>query len=100
MLLIYKIALLPYTIKKIIISSLEIGFSNAITFVVYLLGFYFGVVFMKNDQIQFVHLFRVLMVIIFSTQAVGRTSSAALDYNKAVGSFINILKIIDRRSKI
>ncbi|OUM65780.1 hypothetical protein PIROE2DRAFT_41336 [Piromyces sp. E2] len=86
--------------KKYYISSLGIGFSNAITFVVYILGFYFGAIFMKNDQIQFVNLFRVLMAIIYSTTAVGRTSSAAPDYDKSAMAFMNILKIIDRQSKI
>ncbi|ORX45556.1 multidrug resistance protein 1 [Piromyces finnis] len=87
-------------VKKYYISSVGTGFSNAVAFFAYILGFYAGALFIKNGELEFQNMFRVLMAIIFTAMAVGRASSIAPDYDKAAEAFGHVLEIIDRKSKI
>jgi len=87
-------------IRKFYISSIGTGFSNAVTYFAYILGFYVGAIFIKNGDLEFKNMFRVLMAIILTAMAVGRVSSVAPDYDKAVESFNHVLEIVDRKSKI
>jgi ABC-type multidrug transport system fused ATPase/permease subunit len=82
------------------ISGMGAGFSNAVAYFAYNIGFYLGAIFMKNEELDFLSTFKVLMAIIFTAMAVGRTSSITYDYTKAVEAFNHILEIIDRPSKI
>jgi len=87
-------------IKKYYISSVGTGFSNAVAFFAYILGFYVGAIFIRDGKLEFQNMFRVLMAIIFTAMAVGRASSIAPDYDKAAEAFGHVLEIIDRKSKI
>jgi len=86
--------------RKYYISSIGTGFSNAVAFFAYIIGFYVGAIFIKNGELEFQNMFRVLMAIIFTAMAVGRASSIAPDYDKAAEAFGHVLEIIDRPSKI
>jgi ABC-type multidrug transport system fused ATPase/permease subunit len=86
--------------RKFYISSVGTGFSNAVAFFAYIIGFYVGAIFIKNGELEFQNMFRVLMAIIFTAMAVGRASSIAPDYDKAAEAFGHVLEIIDRPSKI
>jgi len=85
---------------KFIIGSIGSGFSNAISFFAYILGFYVGFRFIESGEIEFNNMLRAVMSIIFTAMAVGRATSAAPDYNKAAEAFGHVLKIIDRPSQI
>ncbi|ORX41563.1 P-loop containing nucleoside triphosphate hydrolase protein [Piromyces finnis] len=86
--------------RKYYINAFGNGFSNAVNFISYAFGFYFGYIFVKNGEIEFQNMFRVLMVIILSTASIGIASSSVPDYKKAEEAFGQVLKIIDRHSKI
>ncbi|OUM58712.1 hypothetical protein PIROE2DRAFT_47720 [Piromyces sp. E2] len=85
---------------KFIISSIGSGFSNAVSFFAYILGFYVGFRFIESGEIEFNNMLRAVMSIIFTAMAVGRATSAAPDYNKAAEAFGHVLEIIDRPSQI
>ena len=85
---------------KFIIGSIGSGFSNAVPFIAYILGFYVGFKFIESGEIEFNNMLRAVMSIVFTAMAVGRASSAAPDYNKAAEAFGHVLEIIDRHSKI
>ncbi|ORX80523.1 P-loop containing nucleoside triphosphate hydrolase protein [Anaeromyces robustus] len=85
--------------RKHYISSIGIGFSNSVMFFAYLIGMFFGTIFIKNGELEFENMFKVLMAIIFCAMAVGRSSSLVPDYIKAIDAFNHVLEIIDRKSK-
>ena len=86
--------------RKNYISSIGNGFSNSVTFFAYAICFLVGAFFIKNEEIEFQNMLRVLMSVMFTTFAVGRSSSIAPDFSKAAKAFDHILEIIDRPSKI
>jgi len=86
--------------RKYYISSIGTGFSNAVAFFAYILGFYVGAKYIANGELEFQNMFKVLLAIIFTATAVGRASSIAPDYDKAAEAFGHVLEIVDRPSKI
>ncbi|ORX47670.1 multidrug resistance protein 1 [Piromyces finnis] len=81
-------------------SGLGIGFGNAMSFISYGVGFYFGFVFLKNGELDFESMFRVVMAIIFTSNTIGQASTAGPDFVKAVDAFKRILRMISRQPKI
>jgi len=86
--------------KKYYLSALGVGFSGGILFFALALGFYIGFIFIRNGEMEFKNMFRVLMAITLSSSAVGTACSVVPDYSKAVEAFNNVLEIIDRKPKI
>ncbi|MBE6494731.1 MAG: ATP-binding cassette domain-containing protein [Methanosphaera stadtmanae] len=88
--------------RKHYVSGVAIGFSNCITYIAYLVGFLAGSILIKNGKgdVGFTNIIRALMAIVFTAMSIGRTSSIAPDFTKAVDAFGRVLEIIDRQSKI
>ncbi|OUM64641.1 hypothetical protein PIROE2DRAFT_53955 [Piromyces sp. E2] len=86
--------------RKQCLSSIGVGFSYSIYNFAYLIGILAGSFLIKNDGLEFKSMFRALMAIVFTAMSIGRTSSIAPDYGKAVDAFNHVLEIIDRPSKI
>jgi len=82
------------------LSAIGMGFSSAIAFVAYMVGYWIGASFIEKGEMEFNNMFKVLMAIILTAMAVGQSSSIAPEANKAIEAFIHILEIIDRKSKI
>ncbi|ORX55898.1 multidrug resistance protein 1 [Piromyces finnis] len=82
------------------ISAIGTGFSNAVSFVAFIIGYWVGAKFIENGEIQFDNMFKVLMAIILTAMAVGQSSSIISETNKAVEAFLHVLEIIDRKPKI
>ncbi|ORX76878.1 P-loop containing nucleoside triphosphate hydrolase protein [Anaeromyces robustus] len=86
--------------KRAYISAIGMGFSNAVAFFAYMIGYWVGAVFIEKGLMEFDNMFKVIMAIILTAMAVGQSSSIAPEANKAIEAFIHILEIIDRKSKI
>jgi len=86
--------------RKAYISAVGMGFSNAVAFFAYMIGYWIGAAFIEKGIMEFNNMFKVVMAIILTAMAVGQSSSLAPEANKAIEAFIHILDIIDRKSKI
>ncbi|OUM68095.1 hypothetical protein PIROE2DRAFT_4230 [Piromyces sp. E2] len=86
--------------RRAYISAIGTGFSNAIAFFAYMVGYWLGATFIEKGYMEFNNVFKVVMAIILTAMAVGQSSSIAPEANKAIEAFIHILEIIDRKSKI
>jgi len=87
-------------IKKDYISAVGIGFSNCASFIAYIIDFYVGSKFIKNNELEFDHMMKVLMAIIITALFVERAGTIIPDYNKAAEAFRHVLEIVDRKPKI
>ncbi|ORX55901.1 P-loop containing nucleoside triphosphate hydrolase protein [Piromyces finnis] len=86
--------------RRAYISAIGTGFSNAIAFFAYMVGYWIGAVFIEKGYMEFNNMFKVVMAIILTAMAVGQSSSIAPEANKAIEAFIHILEIIERKSRI
>jgi len=86
--------------RRAYLSAIGTGFSNAIAFFAYMIGYWVGAVFIDKGYMEFNNMFKVVMAIILTAMAVGQSSSIAPEANKAIEAFIHILEIIDRKSRI
>jgi len=86
--------------RKAYLSSIGTGYSNAIAFFAYILGYWVGSWFIENDEMGFDKMFMILMAIILTAMAVGQSSTVVSETQKAVDAFIHVLEIIDRTPKI
>ncbi|OUM56955.1 hypothetical protein PIROE2DRAFT_49127 [Piromyces sp. E2] len=86
--------------RKAYISSIGTGYSNAIAFFAYILGYWVGSWFIESEEITFDKMFMVLMAVILTAMAVGQSSSVVSEIQKAVDSFMHVIEIIDRTPKI
>ncbi|ORX76879.1 P-loop containing nucleoside triphosphate hydrolase protein [Anaeromyces robustus] len=82
------------------ISAVGTGFSNAVAFFAYILGYWVGAIFIENGEMEFDRMFKVLMAIILTAMAVGQSSTIVSETQKAVEAFMHVLEIIDRKPKI
>jgi len=87
-------------VKKYYISSIGIGFSSSLPYLIYVVGIYLGAIFIKNGEIEFKNMTRVMMAFLFTAMAINRASTFIPDYDKGAEAFNHILEIIDRKSKI
>ncbi|OUM58766.1 hypothetical protein PIROE2DRAFT_29409, partial [Piromyces sp. E2] len=85
---------------KHVFNSVGYAFSNSIIFFAYGIGFYFGALFIKNGNIEFKNMFRVLLAIILTATGLGKISTIGPDFNKAMKAFGQVVEIIDRKPKI
>ncbi|ORX55899.1 ATP-binding cassette transporter subfamily B member 4a [Piromyces finnis] len=86
--------------RRSYISAIGTGFSNAVAFLAFILGYWVGAKFIEKNEIQFDHMFKVLMAIILTAMAVGQSSSIISETQKAVEAFMHVIEIIDRKPKI
>jgi len=86
--------------KKAYISAIGTGFSNAVSFIAFIIGYWVGAKFIEMGEIKFDNMFKVLMAIILTAMAVGQSSSLISDTTKAVESFMHVIEIIDRKPLI
>jgi len=86
--------------RKIYISGIGPGISNAANYFTYAIGFFIGVIFLEKGIIDFENEMKVLMVIILSASIAGRVSAIGPNYTRAVGAFNHVHEIIDRKPKI
>jgi len=80
--------------------SAGIALGNSLTNLAYLVGFYFGFIFLRNDELNFEDMTRVVMAIIYTSGNVGQASISCPDFVKSVDALKRILRIIDRRPRI
>ncbi|ORY21869.1 ATP-binding cassette, sub-family B, member 1B [Neocallimastix californiae] len=86
--------------RRAYISAVGTGFSNAVSFIAFIIGYWVGAKFIENGEIKFDNMFKVLMAIILTSMAVGQSSSIISETNKAVEAFMHVIEIIDRKPKI
>jgi len=86
--------------RKAYLSSLGTAYSNSISFFAYILGFWVGSWFVENDGMEFDKMFMVLMAIILTAMTVGQSSSIISEIQNATDSFMHVIEIIDRATKI
>ncbi|OUM62371.1 hypothetical protein PIROE2DRAFT_44368, partial [Piromyces sp. E2] len=86
--------------RKAIIGGISTGFSNAASFVSFIVGNYFGAKFLESGDVELDGMFKVLLAIVFTALAVGQGNSIITEANKAIESFIHVIEIIDRKPKI
>lgn len=86
--------------RRAYISAIGTGFSNAVSFIAFIIGYWVGAKFIEDGEIGFDSMFKVLMAIILTAMAVGQSSSIISETNKAVEAFLHVIEIIDRKSKI
>jgi len=86
--------------RRAYVSAIGMGFSNAVAFFAYMVGYWIGAAFIEKGIMEFNNMFKVVMAIILTAMAVGQSSSIAPEANKAIEAFIHIIEIIDRKSKI
>jgi len=86
--------------RRAYISAIGTGFSNAVSFVAFIVGYWIGAIFIEKGEIQFDNMFKVLLAIILTAMAVGQSSSIISETNKAVEAFMHVIEIIDRKPKI
>jgi len=86
--------------KRLYISGIGPGISNAINYFTYALGFYLGAIFIDKGLVSFEDEMKVLMVVILSASIAGRVSAIAPNYTRSIGAFTHVLEIIDRKPKI
>ncbi|ORX85114.1 multidrug resistance protein 1 [Anaeromyces robustus] len=86
--------------RRSYISGIGTGFSNAISFFAYILGYWVGAKFIENGSMDFDSMFKVLMAIILCSMAVGSTGDIISETQKSGEAFMHVLEIIDRKPKI
>ncbi|OUM68100.1 hypothetical protein PIROE2DRAFT_4235 [Piromyces sp. E2] len=86
--------------RRAYLSAIGTGFSNAVSFIAFIIGYWVGAKFIEKGEIQFDSMFKVLMAIILTAMAVGQSSSIISETNKAVEAFMHVIEIIDRQPKI
>jgi ATP-binding cassette subfamily B (MDR/TAP) protein 1 len=86
--------------RRSFISAVGTGFSNAVAFLAFILGYWVGAKFIEMGEIEFDHMFKVLMAIILTAMAVGTSSSIFSETQKAIEAFMHVIEIIDRKPKI
>ncbi|KAG4098414.1 multidrug resistance protein 1 [Neocallimastix lanati (nom. inval.)] len=86
--------------RKAYFSAIGTGFSNAVAFIAFIIGYWVGAVFIENGEIEFNNMFKVLMAIILTSMAVGQSSNILSEANKAIEAFMHVIEIIDRTPKI
>jgi len=86
--------------RRAYLSAIGTGFSNAVSFIAFIIGYWVGAKFIEKGEIEFNNMFKVLMAIILTAMAVGQSSSIISETNKAVEAFLHVIEIIDRKPKI
>jgi len=86
--------------RKHIISAIASGYGEGILHIVIIFCIYLGTIFIRNGEMQYLNVWRVLFAIIFTATGAGRVSSAIPDLSKGAEAFSKVIEIIDRTSKI
>ncbi|OUM68098.1 hypothetical protein PIROE2DRAFT_4233 [Piromyces sp. E2] len=86
--------------RRSYISAIGTGFSNAVSFLAFIIGYWVGAKFIEKGEIEFDHMFKVLMAIILTAMAVGTSSSVVSETQKAIEAFMHVIEIIDRKPRI
>jgi len=86
--------------RRAYFSAIGTGFSNAVSYIAFIIGYWVGAKFIEKNEIAFDNMFKVLMAIILTAMAVGQSSSIVSETTKAIESFMHVIEIIDRKPKI
>ncbi|KAG4101914.1 P-loop containing nucleoside triphosphate hydrolase protein [Neocallimastix lanati (nom. inval.)] len=86
--------------RKHIISAIASGYSEGILHIVIIFCIYLGTIFIRNEEMKYLNVWRVLFAIIFTATGAGRVSSAIPDLSKGAEAFSKVVEIIDRTPKI
>ncbi|XP_033762430.1 ATP-dependent translocase ABCB1-like isoform X2 [Pecten maximus] len=92
----------PYkaALRKAHLVGLAFSLSQAVLFFAYAAAFYFGAYLIKENEMNFVDVFKVFSAIVFGAMAVGQASAFAPDASKAGVSAAAIFKLLDQEPKI
>ncbi|XP_060086046.1 ATP-dependent translocase ABCB1-like [Ylistrum balloti] len=93
---------IPYkaALRKAHLVGFAFSLSQAVLFFAYAASFYFGAYLIKNNEMNFVDVFKVFSAIVFGAMAVGQASAFAPDASKAGVSAAAIFKLLDQEPKI
>ena len=61
--------------RRAYFSAIGTGFSNAVSFIAFIIGYWVGAIFIEKGEIEFDNMFKVLLAIILTAMAVGQSSS-------------------------
>ncbi|CAD7928077.1 unnamed protein product [Amoebophrya sp. A120] len=83
-------------VKKALPSGFAFGFSNGIIFGVYVVGFWYGAVLMRDEGLAPGDMFKAVMCIIFAGMGAGQAGAAMPSIAKAKAAAHDIFELADR----
>ncbi|ESO88014.1 hypothetical protein LOTGIDRAFT_126879, partial [Lottia gigantea] len=92
----------PYrrALGKAHLAGAAFGFSQSVIFFAYAASFYYGAYLIRQNEMDYVSVFRVFVAIVFGAYALGQASAFAPDASKAKMAARDICHLLDRKPTI